>query len=354
MLPGASKRGLIALAIYSLGLAGMAAAPHSKAAQAAGSTADATRVALGKRLFSDVGLSRDGKVSCASCHQAEHAFTDAKPVSTGFEGKKGMRNAMSLLNVGNQTHFFWDGRRTRLEDQVLDPLVNPLEHALADQGQVLATLRVNPAYKDAFRKAFPSVHPDPIQTEQLALALASFVRTLVSPGSAIDRFLIRKDTTALSADARAGYAVFTGKAQCINCHSLKPDPASGRVLLTDQDFHAHSAAFYGMHQSLEQQAKQILAQGKALADVARDDPQGVAALGRFMVTGKMADVGAFKTPSLRNVARTAPYFHDGRVATLELALEQELLGQGSEQIPLSPEEKRVLLAFLRALNDDTR
>ena len=350
----ASKRGWIVLTACALALAGLAAALHPDAAQAAAGTGEAARVALGKRLFSDVGLSRDGKVSCASCHQAEHAFTDAKPVSTGFEGKKGTRNAMSLLNVGSQTHFFWDGRRTRLEDQVLDPLVNPLEHGLADQGQVLATLRANPAYRDAFYKAFPGVKPDPVQTEQLALALASFVRTLISPESAIDRFLIRKDTTALSADARAGYAVFTGKAQCINCHSLKPDPSIGRVLLTDQDFHAHSASFYGMHQSLEQQARQILSQGKALPDVARDDPQGVDGLGRFMVTGKMADVGAFKTPSLRNVARTAPYFHDGRVATLELALEQELLVQGSEQIPLVPEEKRVLLAFLRALNDDDK
>lgn len=324
-------------------------------ALAIGSPVDAARVALGQRLFSDPALSRDGKVSCATCHQADRAFTDGKPVSTGFEGKSGLRNSMSLLNVGGQTHFFWDGRRTRLEDQVLDPLTNPLEHAFADQGQVLATIRVNPTYRAAFRKAFPgSAQVEPIQTGNLALALASFVRTLKSPESAIDRFLIRNDTGALNADAHAGFKVFSGKAQCINCHSLKPDPTTGRVLLSDQGFHAHSAAVYGMHQVLERAARELLAQGKPLADVSRDDPKSVDVMGRFMVTGKLSDIGAFRTPSLRNVARTAPYFHDGRVATLELALEQELLGAGSEQIQLTAEEKRLLLAFLRALDDDHR
>ena len=107
-----------------------------------------------------------------------------------------------------------------------------------------------------------------------------------------------------------------------------------------------------MHQALEQSAKEMLSRGLPLAGP-RQPAQGVDdALGRFMVTGKLSDVGKFRTPSLRNVSRTAPYFHDGRVATLELALEQELVGAGSEQIPLTPEEKRVLLAFLKALDDD--
>lgn len=350
MLTVLLKRGIRAATACVLGAAGLAL--HPDAARAAGSSEIALQVALGKRLFSDVLLSRDGKVSCASCHQTEHAFTDGKPVSVGFEGKKGSRNAMSLLNVASQKFFFWDGRRSRLEDLVLDPLVNPVEHAMADQSQVLTTLRATPAYQKAFRNAFPGVQPNPIQTEQLATALAAFVRSLNSPESAIDRFLIRKDNAALSPDARAGYQLFAGKAQCINCHSLKPDPINGRITLTDQDFHAHSASFYGMHQALEQQAKQILSRGKPLAEIARENPQTVDALGRFMVSGKMADVGAFKTPSLRNVARTAPYFHNGKVATLELALEQELLGQGSEQIPLTREERRLLLEFLKSLNDD--
>lgn len=338
------------LAIALLSLAALfGAAPASAAPDA---SADPRRVALGERLFNDRALSRDGKVSCASCHDAKLAFTDGKAVSTGFEGKPGLRNAMSLLNVGGQPSFFWDGRRTRLEDQVLDPLVNPIEHAFADPGQVLAVLRASPAYRAAFKKAYPAARADPVQTQNLATALAAFVRTLKSPESAIDRFLLRKDASALSAEARAGFEVFSGKGQCVNCHSLKPDPTTGRVLLTDQAFHAHSAAFYGMHNALERSAQRILSQGKPLSQAALDDPRGTDVLGRFMVTGQLSDVGAFRTPSLRNVARTGPYFHDGRVATLELALEQELLGPGSDQLPLSPADKRALLAFLRALDDD--
>ena len=357
MSPLMSKRALIAAAtVLALGLAGVAAALRAQPAAAAVSRVDTrdspAQIALGKQLFNDPALSRDGKVSCASCHQAERAFTDGKPVSTGFEGKPGLRNAMSLLNVGNQPSFFWDGRRARLEDQVLDPLVNPLEHALADQRQVLAAIAANPASVKAFQLAYPGAPATTISTEHLAQALAAFVRTLTSPESAIDRFVLRKDNAALSADAQAGFAVFSGKAQCTSCHSLQPDKTSGRVLLTDQEFHAHSATFYGMHQSLDQAARLILSTGQPLAEAARFDPRGADSLGRFMVTGKLADVGAFRTPGLRNVARTAPYFHDGRVATLELALEQELLGQGSEPIPLTPQEKRVLLAFLRALDDD--
>ena len=350
----ALRRAAIAAGCLLLGVSLAVLGLRSEAAPAADRVTDAARAALGKRLFADKALSRDRTVSCAGCHQSALAFTDGKPVATGFEGKLGTRNTMSLLNVGQQTSFFWDGRRTRLEDQVLDPLVNPLEHALADQGQVLSTLRANPEYRKAFAAAFPATRPDPVQTENLSIALAAFVRTLVSPESAIDRFVVKKDNAALSPDARAGFQVFTGKAQCVSCHSLKPDSASGRVLLTDQSFHAHGASFYGMHQSLDRMAKQVLAKGKPLSDVARDDPQGTAGLGRFMVSGALADVGAFRTPSLRNVAKTAPYFHDGRVTTLELAVEQELLSQGSEQRLLSPEEKRVLLVFLKALNDDTR
>ena len=347
------KRALIAMIALPLGICGTAFLMRSEPALAAVVlTGETAQVALGKRLFFDPALSRDGKVSCASCHQAEHAFTDGKSVSVGFEGKTGLRNSMSLLNVANQRHFFWDGRKTRLEDQVLDPLLNPLEHAMADQDAILTVLSVNPSYKDAFRRAFPGPDADVVQMEKLASALASFVRTLTSPESAIDRFIVNKDTNALSADARAGFAVFSGKAQCISCHSLKPDATSGRILLSDDDFHAHSAAFYAMHQSLNALARDVLTRGKTLADTAREDPQGVDALGRFMVTGKLSDVGAFRTPSLRNVSRTAPYFHDGRAPTLELALDQELLGHGSDQISITPEEKRVLMTFLKALDDD--
>lgn len=307
----------------------------------------ATLAALGRQLFFDKSLSTDASVSCASCHQQEKAFSDGRRVALGVGNRAGLRNSPSLLNVGHHRAFFWDGRATSLEQQVLEPLTNPNEHGFSKLGELLTRLREQAPYKAAFNKAFAMPGTEAIRAETVAAALAAFVRSLVSPESAIDRFVLKGDKTALNAEARAGLELFRGRAQCASCHLLNDDAGTGRVQLSDQQFHAHGQLVYPMQAAVRSR----LAAGSRPADFAKANPGEASSFGRFMVTGSVEDVGAFKTPSLRNVALTAPYFHDGSAETLEQAVNRELLGKTSE-IKLSAAETRQLLAFLRALVDD--
>ncbi|MEO8297513.1 MAG: cytochrome c peroxidase [Burkholderiales bacterium] len=309
--------------------------------------AEQARHELGKRLFEETKLSTDGTVACATCHLASHAFTDGRAVAIGVRKQLGVRNAQSLLNVGHQSSFFWDGRKKTLEEQVLDPLVNPIEHGFASHADVLAILNGDAGYVAAFRRSFPEMQRGPIEAPHLAAALASFVRSLVSPESAIDRFVIKRDAQAMNAEARAGFEVFN-KALCVGCHTVTPDRYSGRVLLTDDRFHASGATAISMRPSLEAFARSLIEQGVALASM---DASTTEVLGRFVVTGNVSDAGAFKTPSLRNVSKTGPYFHDGSAPTLESAVERELV-VSTGSINLSAQERQQLLAFLRALDDD--
>jgi cytochrome c peroxidase len=275
------------------------------------------RVALGRRLFTDPLLSVDRSVSCASCHRPSHAFSDTVARSSGSHGRAGPRNAPSLLNAAYRDAFFWDGRATSLEEQVLQPIQDSLEMDLP-MDQLVARLRADGAYRATFRREFGE-EPNP---KGIALALASFVRTLRSGDAAIDRFR-NGDSTALSPLARRGFQLFVGRAGCSACH-LGP-------LLSDGDFHNT---------------------GVAWRDGSWRD------LGRFVVTRDSADRGAFKTPSLRNVARTAPYMHDGSIATLDAVIDFYDRGAGRNPnldpvvrpLRLTPEERRSLLAFLESLS----
>ncbi len=317
------------------------------AGEKAGRLDTAAQVRLGAQLFADPKLSVNGKISCASCHQADKAFSDGLAVALGIEGRKGLRNAPSLLNVGHHHAFFWDGRAPTLERQVLEPLTNPDEHGFARIEDLLNKLRAEPTYRDAFTRAYAQAGAPAIRADTVAAALAAHVRSLVSPESAIDRFVLKGDKNALSADAQAGLALFRGRAQCSACHALADDAGTGRVQLSDQQFHAHGNHVYPMQNAVRGR----LAAGQTRADMAKANPAEASALGRFMVTGVVEDAGGFKTPSLRNVARTAPYFHDGSAATLEAALNRELLGKTGEVL-LSATERQQLLAFMRALDDD--
>lgn len=307
----------------------------------------AARAALGRQLFFDKSLSADASVSCASCHQPEKAFSDGRKVAQGIGGRAGLRNSPSLLNVGHHRAFFWDGRVPSLEQQVLEPLTNPNEHGFTKLSDLMSRLREQALYMAAFNKAFAVPGTDAIRAETIAAALAVFVRSLVSPESAIDRFVLKGDKNALSAEARAGLELFRGRAQCASCHLLNDDAGTGRVQLSDQQFHAHGQLVYPMQAAVRSR----LAAGTRVADFAKTNPREASSFGRFMVTGSVEDAGAFKTPSLRNVALTAPYFHDGSAETLEQAVDRELLGKTSE-IKLSAAETRQLIAFLRALIDD--
>ena len=232
-------------------------------------------IALGRQLFGERRLSRDGTLSCASCHDPKRAFTDGRAVARGVGGEPGTRNVPSLLNRAWGSSFFWDGRATTLEQQALEPILNPRELAMTPDGVV--ALAQSPRYRLQFQHAFGT---EPTLLD-VGRALASYVRTIVAGGSPYDRFLAG-DPHALSEAARRGLAVFRGKAGCNSCH--------GGPLLSDEQFHNTGVAF----------------RVGASADE-----------GRARVTHLDADRGAFKTPTLREVARTAPYMHDGSVATLE-------------------------------------
>ena len=270
-------------------------------------------IRLGRRLFFDRRLSRDGTRSCASCHNPVRAFSDSVPVSSGVAGRRGRRNAPAIINRGYGTSFFWDGRATSLEQQVLGPLRNPNEFGAA-LPDVLARLRTDSSYRTQFAGAFG----DAPTASALARAIASYVRSIRSGDSRADRYFAG-DSIALTAQERRGLALFNGPARCSRCHV--------GVNFSDEDFHNTGVAV------------------------------GTSDRGREAVTGRPEDRGKFKTPTLRDVAATAPYMHDGSLATLEAVIAfydsggrtNVNLDQDLRPLRLSPGARHDLAAFLRAL-----
>ena len=277
----------------------------------------AEKIALGRRLFFDARLSADGTLSCAGCHDPARAFTDGRRTSVGVGGRVGRRNAPALLNRGYGAAFFWDGRASSLEEQVLGPIEHPDELA-STVDAVLARLQQDPVYGASFESAFGRS----INRDDLARALASYVRSLVAGDSPVDRYLAG-EREALSFEEQEGLRVFRGKANCTACH-LGP-------LFSDERFHNTGVAWAG----------------GTLTDE-----------GRGTVTGRPEHRGAFKTPTLRHVAETSPYMHDGSIWSLEGVI--DFYDRGGNSNPnLDPElrplrltagEKAVLVAFLRALS----
>ena len=274
------------------------------------------RVALGRTLFFDPILSRDRRLACAGCHDPERAFTDGRALSVGVFGRVGTRSVPTLVNRAYGRSFFWDGRTSSLEDQVLQPIQDPKEMDMA-LSDVVVRLRRDRAYSARFQARFGRIptHVD------LAKALASYVRTILSGDAPIDRY-VNGDLDALSAQARDGLRIFRRRGNCTACH-VGPT-------FTDERFHNTGVAWQD---------------GELL------DP------GRYTVTSKEEDRGAFKTPTLREVALTAPYMHDGSIATLEDVV--EFYTDGGRQNPfldrelrplrLTEDEKTALVAFLRSL-----
>ena len=258
------------------------------------------KIELGRRLFHDRHLSRDRSISCASCHNPDRAFSTAQATSVGVFGRRGRRNAPALINRGYGRAFFWDGRITTLEEQVLKPIEDPNE---MDLPVAAAAARVG------------------LSPTALSHALASYVRSILSGSSPFDRY-INGDRSALSREQQAGLQIFRGKGNCTACH----------VGPTFSDERTHST-------------------GVAWRDGRLHDA------GRFLVSGKHEDRGAFKTPTLRDVARTSPYMHDGSLATL--AAVADFYSDGGRPNPtldpeirplrLEPEEKRALVAFLTSV-----
>jgi len=279
------------------------------------------RVALGRRLFRDPILSRDGRTACGTCHDPQRSFTDNRPVSVGVFGRKGTRRVPTLVNRGYGTAFFWDGRASGLEEQVLMPIQNPNELDMALE-EVVSRLKRHPDYPQLFQEAFGRE----ANSEDLARALACYLRTVLSGSAATDLYA-RGDLNALSPQAQDGLRIFLSKGNCTACH-LGPN-------FTDEHFHNTGVAWRD---------------GK-LHDI-----------GRFAVTDKESDRGAFKTPTLREVARSAPYMHDGSLISLDEVIDfydrggnpNPYLDPELHPLKLTPEEKKALLAFLIALSGTVR
>lgn len=314
----------------------------------------AEKVELGKRIFLDTRFSADGIVSCATCHQPDRAFSDGLPKSKGIRAQIGTRNAPSLLNAGFMETQFWDGRRTTLESQVLDPFVNSREHGLASSAQLIELVQQDPAYVSLFKVAFDT-DMQPVSEQNIAKALASYLRTLTAGSSPFDRFYYAGDQTALSASARRGLKLFLGRAQCATCHQIGGAEAS----FTDQKFHSLHVGMDQIEGRLPELTKRAVAARRSnlSADSTVLSDEDVSELGRFFVTLNPADIGQFRTPSLRNVALTAPYMHDGSIGSLKQAVEQEIYyrsAQNGRPIILTPEEKADLVRFLQNLTGGVR
>lgn len=307
------------------------------------------KIALGKSLFFDKHLSEDGTISCASCHQPKHAFSDGKPLAQGIKSQLGTRNTPSLLNASYYTTLFWDGRRNSLETQALDPLLNPHEQGLKDLDSLLTLLRNDPTYVKAFRLAFGSA-PNAISAAHVAKAIACFERSLVRGDSPFDRYAFKNETSNLSPAALHGLALFKGRARCVTCHNIGKKYA----LFTDNKFHSLGVGFTRIAKRLPILTTSLVEshkQGIKLDNTVLSN-KDIAELGRFAVTLKPIDIGKFRTPSLRNVALTAPYMHDGSVATMGAAVEREIYYRSAtakRPVILTPREKDDLVEFLKTL-----
>ncbi len=305
------------------------------------------KVALGKKLFHDKRLSADGSVSCATCHVPDKAFTDGLPVAKGVGGQLGTRNTPTLLNIAYEKSFFWDGRRASLEAQAQDPFINPREHGFKDHAQLVALIRHDRDYRRAFKNVF-SVPPQAIAIDHITQAIASFERTLVATDSPFDRYYYGGNKAALSDEAIRGLELFKGHARCATCHTIGETDAT----FTDHQFHTLAIGYRKIEQRLAKITTHFAKLRGQPIDHSILSDSDISELGRFTVTLNPADIAKFRTPSLRNIALTAPYMHDGSIETLEEVLELEIYYRGIEAgrpLVLTPQEKSDLLAFLQAL-----
>lgn len=291
----------------------------------AGNPPTAETIALGRRLFYDAKLSADNTLSCSNCHNPTFDFTDGQRFSVGAHGQRGTRNAPTILNAAFNATQFWDGRAADLENQAAGPIANPVEMNQTHEACV-AKLNGDAAYRREFAAAFG---PGPVTLRKVEMALASFERTLISGNSPFDRYQFGGEKSAMSASAIRGLAIFRDKQRgnCATCHTIEDHYA----LFTDGKFH-------NLGEGLN-------AEGE-LTD-----------LGRYDQTKADSDRGAFRTPTLRNIAGTAPYMHDGGKKTLREVVDFYVGGGSSnpqldkeiKELKLTGQEKDDLVAFLEAL-----
>lgn len=275
--------------------------------------ATAEKIELGKQLYFDPRLSADNTVSCASCHDPKMGWSNGEATAEGVDKQRGGRSSPTIINTAYQQFQFWDGRAGSLEEQALGPIANPIEMNLPIEDAVKKIAAI-----EGYEKQFQAVFGETVTADNLAKAIAAFERTVLSGNAPYDQFKAG-DTSALSEQAQAGMKLFFGKANCSGCHSGSN--------FTDNGFHNLGVSF------------------------SIDNPD----VGRELISKLEGDRGAFKTPSLREISRTAPYMHDGSLATLEDVIEHynkgatpnDYLDEEIFELKLSEEKKAALLAFLR-------
>jgi cytochrome c peroxidase len=269
------------------------------------------KIALGRMLYYEPRLSLDQETSCNSCHGLDTYGVDGQPTSDGHKGQKGTRNAPTVYNAAGHFVQFWDGRAADVEEQAKGPVMNPVEMAMPSEAQVVAVLKSMPEYVQAFQKAFPG-EKDPVTFNNMAEAIGAFERKLLTP-SRWDKFL-HGDQAALTAEERAGFNTFA-TVGCTTCHV---------------------GTYVGGN----------LYQKLGIMKPYPDQSD----LGRFQVTKADSDKLFFKVPSLRNIEKTGPYFHNGKVATLEQAVSQ--MGEYELGRQLSQAEVRSIVTWLKSLTGE--
>ena len=310
------------------------------------------RIALGRKLYFDTRLSKDGTLACATCHDVSRGFTDHRSVSEGIGDHLGKRSAPTTMNAAMMQTQFWDGRAPSLDEQAKLPILNPIEMGHPDPASAMAAVNADHAYQGLFQKAYGRAP----NYDDLGRAIASFERTLIFLDAPFDRFAAG-DTTALSAAAQRGLELFNGKARCVGCHMIN----SSNPLGTDNRF--HNIGVSARKQNFEALATQALGVLKQNTDTQALDrlalETDMSELGRFLVSKQREDIGSFKTEQLRNVGLTAPYMHDGSLHTLWDVMDHynkggetnAYLDGGIEPLNLSESEINDVVAFLFALTD---
>jgi cytochrome c peroxidase len=301
----------------------------------AGNPQTPEKIELGKKLFFDRRLSGDGTMSCATCHDPELYFTDGQVNSLSYPTTKNWRNSPTLLNVAFFTYLFYDGRVRTLEDQALFPIMSAFEMN-KNLDYLEEQIRQVPEYQEEFRKVFNAE----VSRERIAMAIASFERTLISSNSPLDRYLTG-DEKALSESEKKGMEIFTGKGRCGDCHYGSN--------LSDDSFYA----LYVPENPTLQNDPRVVTTARFVAKVyhyedyrtLNEDP------GRYLITKDRKDWKAFRTPTLRNISKTGPYMHNGVFASLDEVIDFFNRGGGTGNTVLKPlalttEEKKCLKAFL--------
>ncbi len=322
----------------------------------------AVKVKLGDKLFKDKRFSMTGEVSCATCHDPDKAFTDSPlKTSEGIHKLRGTRNAPTIINAAFFERMFWDGREPTLERQATQPLINPIEMGLPENyAPLLALVRNDPEYQTLFKDAF-GVSGNAVGLLQVSQAMAAFERTIISGNSPFDHWYFAGEKTAISESAQRGYKVYIGQGRCVSCHVISQNDA----LFTDNRFHNINVGFQRIGDDARRFAvafssskqRGVKVDEAVLADAKSSE------LGRFAVNDAWTDLGAFKTPTLRNVERTAPYMHDGSLAKLEDVVEfynkggkvkdedpvNDYQSGGIRPLKLDDKQKADLVEFLKTL-----